>query len=76
LETKGQGYDKHFDAKLDARPYFKGADRLVNQARRQSRVANGVPIRWHVAEPRLVDILRRLFLKENIRGIDVVYTPP
>jgi hypothetical protein len=75
-ETKGQGYDKHFDVKLEPREYFKGAKRLVSQARRQSNVANGIPIRWHVAEPRMVDILKKLFKDANIRGIDVVYTPP
>ncbi|MGZ3458132.1 MAG: Tox-REase-5 domain-containing protein [Archangium sp.] len=46
LETKGQGYDKHFNSNLEAKGYFKGARRLVRQAERQSRVANGVPIRW------------------------------
>ncbi|MGZ3456974.1 MAG: Tox-REase-5 domain-containing protein, partial [Archangium sp.] len=76
LETKGQGYDKHFKPNLDAKRYFKGADRLVRQARRQSRVANGVPICWHVAEPRMVAILKKLFEKNGIKGIDVVYTPP
>jgi hypothetical protein len=76
LETKGQGYDKHFDANLEPKPYFKGSKRLASQAARQLRVANGVPIRWHVAEPRMVDILRKLFQEENITGIDVVYTPP
>ncbi|QRN96272.1 hypothetical protein JRI60_45880 [Archangium violaceum] len=76
LETKGLGYDKHFDASLKARRYFKGAKRLVRQAQRQERVANGVPIRWHVAEPRMVAILRTLFKNANIKGVDVVYTPP
>jgi hypothetical protein len=76
LEVKGLGYDKHFDAKLEAKGYFKGAERLARQAARQSRVANGIPIRWHVAEPRMVDILKKLFKKYNITGIDVVYTPP
>jgi hypothetical protein len=76
LETKGLGYDKHFDANLDPKPYFKGADRLARQAARQSRVANGRPIRWHVAEPRMVDILRKLFKEREIKGIDVVHTPP
>jgi antitoxin (DNA-binding transcriptional repressor) of toxin-antitoxin stability system len=75
-ETKGLGYDKHFDADLEAKKYFKGAERLVSQAARQSRVANGMPIRWHVAEPRMVDILKGLFQKDGITGIDVVYTPP
>ncbi|HEX8826025.1 MAG TPA: Tox-REase-5 domain-containing protein [Archangium sp.] len=45
LETKGLGYDKHFDASLKAKRYFKGARRLVEQARRQERVASGIPIR-------------------------------
>ncbi len=76
LETKGQGYDKHFDKGLKAKRYFKGAQRLVRQAQRQVRVANGVPIRWHVAEPRMVDVLRKLFKNASIKGIDVVYTPP
>ncbi|HYO59438.1 Tox-REase-5 domain-containing protein [Archangium sp.] len=76
LEIKGLGYDKHFDTALKAKRYFKGAKRLVNQARRQLKVANGVPIRWHVAEPRMVAILKRLFREADIEGIDVVYTQP
>jgi hypothetical protein len=75
-ETKGLGYDKHFGANLEPKKYFKGAARLVRQAKRQLKVANGVPIRWHVAEPRMVDILRKLFKGADIEGIDVVYTPP
>ncbi|HYO69820.1 MAG TPA: Tox-REase-5 domain-containing protein, partial [Archangium sp.] len=75
-ETKGLGYDKHFDAKLNPKVYFKGAQRLVRQARRQWRVANGTPIRWHVAEPRLVPILKKLFRENFITGIEVVFTPP
>jgi hypothetical protein len=76
LETKGQGYDRHFEADLKPKRYFKGAKRLVMQARRQSNVANGIPIRWHVAEPRMVDILKKLFKGNGVSGIDVVYTPP
>ena len=75
-ETKGLGYDKHFDVELEPKKYFRGARRLVRQAERQSRMANGIPIRWHVAEPRMVDILRKLFRKADVRGIDVVHTPP
>ncbi|HEX8435802.1 Tox-REase-5 domain-containing protein, partial [Archangium sp.] len=76
LETKGRGYDKHFDANLDPKPYFQGAKRLVRQAARQLNVANGVPIRWHVAESRMVDILKKLFKERGLKGIDVVHTPP
>jgi restriction endonuclease fold toxin 5 of polymorphic toxin system len=74
-ETKGLGYDKHFDADLKPKRYFQGARRLVRQAQRQQQVANGVPIRWHVAEPRMVAILKKLFRDAEIKGIDVVYTP-
>ncbi|MFL5355237.1 Tox-REase-5 domain-containing protein [Archangium sp.] len=76
LETKGQGYDRHFGADLKPKPYFKGDKRLVRQALRQLDVANGIPVRWHVAEPRMVDILKELFRNAKIDGIDVVYTPP
>ncbi len=76
VETKGLGYDKHFDAKLNPKRYFKGAKRLVRQAERQLEVANGVPIRWHVAEPRMVAILKKLFADKGIVGIEVVHTPP
>jgi Restriction endonuclease fold toxin 5 len=75
-ETKGLGYDKHFNANLEPKEYFKGAERLARQAARQSRVARGVPIRWHVAEPRMVAILKKLFETNGIKGIDVLYTPP
>ncbi|WNG55625.1 hypothetical protein F0U59_13240 [Archangium gephyra] len=75
-ETKGLGYDKHFGADLKARHYFKGAKRLVKQAQRQLRVANGIPIRWHVAEPRMVSILKKLFKADGVVGIEVVYIPP
>ncbi|MFY0563655.1 Tox-REase-5 domain-containing protein [Archangium lansingense] len=76
LETKGLGYDKHFDAKLEPKEYFEGAERLVRQAERQKRVANGIPIRWYVAEPRMVAILKKLFRDAELKGIDVVHTPP
>ncbi|OJT18445.1 hypothetical protein BO221_41010 [Archangium sp. Cb G35] len=75
-ETKGLGYDKHFKANLEPKDYFRGAKRLVKQAQRQYRVAGGVSIRWHVAEPRMVDILKKLFKANDVVGIDVVYTPP
>jgi hypothetical protein len=76
LETKGLGYDKHFDANLEPKRYFMGAKRLVRQAVRQLQVANGAPIRWHVAEPRMVTILKAQFKANGVTGIDVVYTPP
>jgi hypothetical protein len=76
LETKGLGYDKHFDSNLNAKNYFKGAKRLVRQAQRQQRMANGTLIRWHVAEPRMVDVLKKLFKANGITNVDIVHTPP
>ncbi|HYO66520.1 MAG TPA: Tox-REase-5 domain-containing protein, partial [Archangium sp.] len=75
-ETKGLGYDKHFKAELEPKGYYRGAEKLVRQAKRQGRVANGIPIRWHVAEPRMVPILQKLFREKGITGIEVVFTPP
>jgi hypothetical protein len=75
-ETKGLGYDRHFGANLEPKKYFKGAMRLVRQAKQQLKVADGIPIRWHVAEPKMVDILKKLFKGAEVEGIDVVYTPP
>jgi hypothetical protein len=36
-------------------------------------VANGVPIRWYVAEEEMVAILKRMLEKDGLLGIEVVY---
>jgi hypothetical protein len=76
LEAKGLGYDKWFKAGLEAKEFYQGAQNMVKQARRQALVAAGLRIRWHVAEPRMVDILKKLLKEAGITGIEVVYTPP
>ncbi|WP_309897220.1 Tox-REase-5 domain-containing protein [Archangium sp.] len=75
-EAKGKGYDQWFDAKLKARFNFQGLDSLKEQAQRQARLAGGLRVRWHVAEPRMVPILQKLFKEWRVVGIEVVYTPP
>jgi hypothetical protein len=75
LEAKGIGYEQFFDSKLTPKPFYQGLKKLINKARNQSRVANGIPVRWHVAEPRMVAILEKIFAQEGITGIDVIYTP-
>jgi len=76
LEAKGLGYDQFFGPDLEAIFAFQGLNALREQARRQSRLAGGLRVRWHVAEPRMVAILQRLFKRWGIEGIDVVYTQP
>jgi hypothetical protein len=76
LDAKAFNYAKHFDKSLDPKKYYQGARKLLETAQRQRRVANGVPIQWHVAEPRMVSIINKLFHENGIKGIRVVHTPP
>ncbi|WP_229908177.1 Tox-REase-5 domain-containing protein [Comamonas sp. JC664] len=77
LEAKGPGYANFFDA-FDPKRWFRnsGAKALVEQADRQFRAANGVKIRWHVAEERAASAIRKLLRDNEIEGIEVVFTPP
>jgi hypothetical protein len=36
-------------------------------------VANGVPIRWYVAEPKMAGILEKMLEKAGVLGIEIVY---
>ncbi len=76
LEAKALEYEKWWDDALKVKWKYKGAQRLIDQAKRQSRLAGGLRVRWHVAEPRMVPILKKMFLENNIEGIEVVHTPP
>jgi hypothetical protein len=77
LEAKGRGYANKFDDDLSPKEWFKlsGAKQLVDQANRQTKVAPGVPIRWHVAEKKAADAIRELLDGAGVQGIDVVHTP-
>jgi len=72
-DGKAFNYAKHYDEKLDPKRYFQGAKKLLETARRQTRVANGVPIRWYVAEERMVGILKKMLEQDGLLGIEVVY---
>ncbi|MFL5354980.1 hypothetical protein [Archangium sp.] len=48
----------------------------MKQAQRQLRVAGGRPLRWHVAEPRMVAVLRKWFDLNDLQAVEVVYTQP
>ena len=76
LEAKAREYDKWFDQDLEPRFDYKGADSMMKQARRQVGLAGGLRVRWHVAEPRMVAILKKLFKENDIEGIELVHTSP
>jgi hypothetical protein len=78
LEAKGPGYANKFLDNLEPKRWFKnsGAQALVDQAKRQLGVANGMPIRWHVAEQKTADAIRKLLQDRGLPDIEVVYTPP
>jgi hypothetical protein len=77
LDAKGPGYANKFGADLAPKRWFEnsGAQQLIDQAERQLKVAKGVPIRWHVAEKKAADAIRKLLEGAAVQGIEVVHTP-
>jgi hypothetical protein len=75
IDAKGPGYDRFLESNGAFKPWFSGANGLVNDANRQLAAANGVPIQWRVAEERTANAIRDLFAANGVNGIDVVYTP-
>jgi hypothetical protein len=76
LEAKGPGYARFIDAEFSPKGFFtKGSNKLVGQARRQFKVAQGVPIRWVVAEEKFAAALRILFQEAGL-PIEVISVPP
>jgi hypothetical protein len=77
LEAKGPGYANKFTDSLEPKRWFapSGAKQLIKQARRQLKAAPGVPIRWHVAEQKAVEAIRKLLQEGQVEGIEVVHTP-
>ncbi|WP_239014633.1 Tox-REase-5 domain-containing protein [Archangium violaceum] len=75
LEAKGEGYDHWFKPNLEPLFEFEGLEGLERQARRQTQLAGGLRVRWHVAQPRMVPILQKLFSEWGVK-IEVEYTQP
>jgi hypothetical protein len=75
LEVKATGYAQWITKKLDFLPNFKGRHKLLDQAQRQVKVANGTPIRWIVAEEQLAGALKKIFRDARL-PIEVVHVPP
>ncbi|TSC21545.1 hypothetical protein FOF48_34325 [Corallococcus sp. Z5C101001] len=75
LEAKGPGYEKFLKADMTMKDFYRGFGRMLDQARRQSRLANDTRIRWNVAEKRFADFLREAFQNEGL-SIEVVQVSP
>jgi restriction endonuclease fold toxin 5 of polymorphic toxin system len=76
LEAKAREYDKWFSADLKPKWNYQGLKGMLDQARRQFRLSGGLRLRWHVAEPRMVAILRKHLDAAGLADVEVVYTPP
>jgi len=79
LEAKGEGYAKFFDPRLNSEGWYQGAKKMFEQAKRQvdAAKATGSRVRWHFAERRAADAMRKMFESEDkTRAIEVFYTPP
>jgi filamentous hemagglutinin len=75
LDAKGPGYAKFVSAGA-FRPWFRGQQALVNQARRQIAAAGGARVEWHFAEKAAAEAVKRLFESKGISGVDIIHTPP
>ena len=75
LETKGPNIAKFINDNLEPRWFFEGTNSILLQAAKQLEAANGVPVRWIVAERRLADYLRMLFDKNKLGRIEVIHIP-
>nr|WP_239578526.1 Tox-REase-5 domain-containing protein [Archangium primigenium] len=76
LEAKAREYEKWFDDNLRPRWNYEGLGGMLEQAERQLRVAGGLRLRWHVAEERMVMVLRKHFNAVGLQSVEIVYTPP
>jgi hypothetical protein len=77
VDGKGPNYDNKFLDTLEPEPWFKetGAQELLDNAERQLRIANGIPIRWQVAESKAARAIRKLLEENNYGAIQVIHTP-
>ncbi|RKH77494.1 hypothetical protein D7Y21_37255 [Corallococcus sp. AB045] len=75
LEAKGSGYAKFIQDNMTLKEFYKGFNKILVQAERQVRLAQGRRIRWIVAEERFADFLRKAF-RDRSYPIEVVPIPP
>ena len=55
--------------------WFNGGDALLDQARRQSEAAEGLPVEWHIEHKSVMDAIQNLFEDENFTNIFLIHTP-
>lgn len=72
VDAKGPGYERFFMDNLEPKSWFRGAKKLVRQARRQLEVANGTPIRWIVAESKTAAAFQKLLESAGVKGIEII----
>lgn len=75
LEAKGPGYTKFFKQGDEPEDWFQGAQAMIDQARRQTDVAEGIRIEWHFAEREVTQAMAKLFRESGLGRIRVVHTP-
>ena len=68
LDTAGTWHDWFIKSKT-------GTQSIVDQAKRQIKAAQGVPIEWHFEEKIVRDLVEHLINKEKLKGIKFIYTP-
>ena len=57
------------------KPWFQGADGLIDQAGRQLKAAEGTPIQWHFVNEEVMKATQRLFKENGVEGIELIHTP-
>lgn len=75
LEAKGPHLAKFIADDLNPLQFFKGGEKLLEQAARQFKASRGTPIRWIVAEKKFADYLRVLFRRNDLESIEVIHVP-
>ena len=57
------------------RQFFKVNEDLVDQARRQLKAADGVPVRWYFETTETLNATQKLFELNGIEGIELIFHP-
>ncbi|MGI4823597.1 MAG: polymorphic toxin-type HINT domain-containing protein [Janthinobacterium lividum] len=71
------GYVKALDSKTGLfKPWFRGAQGLIDQANRQLGAAKGANIEWHFESQAVRDATQKLFDRAGVTGINLLYTAP
>jgi RHS repeat-associated protein len=74
LEAKSS-YDNFVKASGEFKAWFRGAEGLLSQARDQIKAANGTAIEWHFKAEKTYLATKKLFEKEGIEGINLIFNP-